>query len=255
MKKEAYYFSHDANAKDDPKILQLRMNLGWEGYGLFWGLIELLRNQPDYRMQKHYMSIAYALHTDQKKIESIVNDFGLFARDQEFFWSESLLKRMELKEERSEKMRNAARKRWDKDIDAEALLQHSKSNAEAMQLKEIKEKENKGNESKGNQISSITILTTRRLGGKNIFEEMMHIYDLSDDQVQKLYQEWQLTHEDQNFESEKHLKNSFILFVKNNASRFKGQQRSYQAKQEKKSGNVFSLLLEKELEKEKNQAK
>ena len=255
MKKEAYYFSHDANAKDDPKILQLRMNLGWEGYGLFWGLIELLRNQPDYRMQKHYMSIAYALHTDQKKIESIVNDFDLFARDQEFFWSESLLKRMELKEERSEKMRNAARKRWDKDVDAEAMQKHSKSNAEAMQLKEIKEKESKGNESKVNQISSITILTTRRLGGKNIFEEMMHIYDLSDDQVQKIYQEWKLTHEDQNFESEKHLKNSFILFVKNNASRFKVNQRSYHHKQEKKSGNVFSLLLEKELEKEKNQAK
>lgn len=106
-----------------------------------------------------------------------------------------------------------------------------------------------------NVISSITILTTRRLGGKNIFEEMMHIYDLSDDQVQKLYQEWKLTHEDQNFESEKHLKNSFILFVKNNASRFKVTQRSYHHKQEKKSGNVFSLLLEKELEKEKNQAK
>jgi hypothetical protein len=104
-----------------------------------------------------------------------------------------------------------------------------------------------------NDISSINIFTTRRLGGKNLFEEMMHIYDLSDDQVQKLYQEWSLTHDDQNFESEKHLKNSFILFVKNNASRFKVQQRSYHHKQEKKSGNVFSLLLEKELEKEKNQ--
>ena len=248
MKKEAYYFSHDANAKDDPKILQLRMHLGWEGYGLFWGLIELLRNQPDYRMQKHYMSIAFALQTDQKKIESLVNDFDLFATDQDLFWSESLLKRMELKEEKSEKMRNAANKRWNKDSDAKAMHKHSKSNAEAMQLKE-----SKVNEIKGNQISSITILTTRRLGGKNLFEEMMHIYDLSDDQVQKLYQEWSLTHDDQNFESEKHLKNSFILFVKNNASRFKVQQRSYHHKQEKKSGNVFSLLLEKELEKEKNQ--
>ena len=106
-----------------------------------------------------------------------------------------------------------------------------------------------------NVISSINILTTRRLGGKNIFEEMMHIYDLSDEQVQKLYQEWSLTHDDENFESEKHLKNSFILFVKNNASRFKVQQRSYHQKHEKKSGNVFSLLLEKEIEKEKNQTK
>jgi hypothetical protein len=33
-----------------------------------------------------------------------------FARDEEFFWSVSLLKRMELKEEKSEKMRNAANK-------------------------------------------------------------------------------------------------------------------------------------------------
>ena len=152
MKKEAYYFSHDANAKDDPKILQLRMHLGWEGYGLFWGLIELLRNQPDYRMQKHYMSIAFALHTDQEKIESLVNDFDLFARDEEFFWSVSLLKRMELKEEKSEKMRNAANKRWNKDSDAQAMHKHSKSNAEAMQLKERKGKESKIDVESHNQI-------------------------------------------------------------------------------------------------------
>ena len=145
MKKEAYYFSHDSNAKDDPKILKLRMNLGWEGYGLFWGLIELLRNQPDYRMQKHYMSIAFALHTDETKIKSLVNDFDLFSQDQDLFWSESLLKRMELKEEKSEKMRNAANKRWNKDSDAEAMHKHSISNAEAMQLKESKVKESKLN--------------------------------------------------------------------------------------------------------------
>lgn len=145
MKKEAYYFSHDSNAKDDPKILKLRMNLGWEGYGLFWGLIELLRNQPDYRMQKHYMSIAFALHTDESKIKSLVNDFDLFSQDHDLFWSESLLKRMELKEEKSEKMRNAANKRWNKDSDAQAMHKHSISNAEAMQLKESKVKESKLN--------------------------------------------------------------------------------------------------------------
>jgi hypothetical protein len=145
MKKEAYYFSHDSNAKDDPKILKLRMNLGWEGYGLFWGLIELLRNQPDYRMQKHYMSIAFALHTDENKIKSLVNDFDLFSQDHDLFWSESLLKRMELKEEKSEKMRNAANKRWNKDSDAQAMHKHSISNAEAMQLKESKVKESKLN--------------------------------------------------------------------------------------------------------------
>lgn len=107
-----------------------------------------------------------------------------------------------------------------------------------------------------NDISSITIFTTRRLGGKNLFEEMAHIYDLNDEQVQKLFQEWELTHDDRTFESEKHLKNSFILFVKNNANRFKqGKTTNYRQKEEKtKSKNIFAdmyqeLLKEEELKK------
>ena len=115
MKKEAYYFSHDANAKDDPKILRLRMELGWEGYGLFWALIELLRNESDHRMRTHCKSIAFALQTQEESIKKIINDFDLFVIEDEYFWSESLLKRMELKEERSEKARESAKKRWNKD--------------------------------------------------------------------------------------------------------------------------------------------
>jgi len=109
-----------------------------------------------------------------------------------------------------------------------------------------------------NDISSITIFTTKRLGGKNLFEEMAYIYDLNEDQVQKLYQEWDLTHDDQSFESEKHLKNSFILFVKNNAKRFKqAKVNTFRLKEEKpKSKNIFAdmyqeLLKEEELKKSK----
>ena len=151
MKKEAYYFSHDANAKDDPKILRLRMELGWEGYGLFWALIELLRNESDHRMRTHYKSIAFALQTQEDSIKKIINDFDLFALEDEYFWSESLLKRMELKEERSEKARESAKKRWNKDLDANAMRTHSERNADAMQLKESKGKEIKKNEIKENE--------------------------------------------------------------------------------------------------------
>jgi len=111
-----------------------------------------------------------------------------------------------------------------------------------------------------NDNSFFTIFSTRRLGGKNLFEDMSHIYDLNDDQIQKLYQEWDLTHEGQNFESEKHLKNSFILFVKNNANRFKQTKvNNYRHKEEKpKSKNIFAdmyqdLLREEELKKQSNQ--
>ena len=160
MKKEAYYFSHDSNAKDDPKILQLRMEMGWEGYGLFWALIELLRNESDHRMRTHYKSIAFALQTHEDSIKKLINDFNLFEIEDDYFWSESLLKRMELKEERSEKARESAKKRWNKDNDANAMPTHSERNANAMQLKEskgkeikeIKEKENKVNEDSHNAI-------------------------------------------------------------------------------------------------------
>ena len=111
MKKEAYYFSHDSNARDDPKILQLRMEMGWEGYGLFWAIIEMLRNESDFRMRTHYKGIAFALQTHEDSIKRLINEFDLFETDQQYFWSESLIKRMELKEERSEKARESAKKR------------------------------------------------------------------------------------------------------------------------------------------------
>ena len=119
--------------------------MGWEGYGIFWGVIELLRNETTHKMQKHYSSIAYALQTHDEKIKMLVNDFDLFDQDDEFFWSESLLKRMEMKEIKSDKMRSAANKRWGKDEDAKAMQKHSTSNAQAMQLKERKGNENKLN--------------------------------------------------------------------------------------------------------------
>jgi hypothetical protein len=152
MKKEAYYFSHDSNAKDDPKILQLRMELGWEGYGLFWALIELLRNESDYRMRTHYKSIAFALQTQEDTIKKLINDFDLFVINEQYFWSESLLKRMELKEERSEKARESAKKRWNQTNDANAMRTHSEGNADAMQLKERKGKEIVLSEESHNEI-------------------------------------------------------------------------------------------------------
>lgn len=126
--------------------------MGWEGYGMFWGVIELLRNESTHKMQKHYSSIAFALQTHEDKIKMLINDFDLFCQDDDLFWSESLLKRMELKEIKSDKMRNAANKRWNKDDDAKAMQMHSTSNAEAMQLKERKGKESKLDEESHNEI-------------------------------------------------------------------------------------------------------
>jgi hypothetical protein len=220
MKKEAYYFSHDANAKDDPKILQLRMEMGWEGYGLFWALIEMLRNESDHRMRTHYKSIAFALHTHEDSIKKLINDFDLFAIEGEYFWSESLLKRMEMKESKSEKARQSAKKRWNQDNDANAMRTHSDSNANAMQLKESKVKESKGKEiSKDTFISLDEVeeeMGKEKPMQRSYFIRMQYIYNLDEKKVKEAFKNWKILKEGEAMTISK-AQNSFNLYLKNNA--------------------------------------
>lgn len=147
MAKEAFYFSHDSNARNDDKIIALRMKLGWEGYGLYWALIERLRDNSDYTCVKSYNVIAFDLRTDAAKIKSIVEEFGLFAftDDGKCFYSESLNKRMDLKDNLSKKRSEAAAKRWQKKPDKKQAECKTDANAMQKQCKSNAIKENKIN--------------------------------------------------------------------------------------------------------------
>jgi hypothetical protein len=117
--KESFYFSHDSNARNDVKILKLRRNLGFEGYGLYWCLIEMLREAPEYKLSINCIDdIAYSFNIDQKIIKSIINDFDLFLTEDDLFYSERLVRSMEqyklLKEKKSMSGKEGMRKRWDK---------------------------------------------------------------------------------------------------------------------------------------------
>lgn len=94
--KDAYYFSHDANAKDDPKCVLLIEQLGLEGYGIFWVLIETLRDQPEYKYPLALIpALARRYNTTTQKVEAVVRSYGLFEIiDDEFFFSLSLNNRM-----------------------------------------------------------------------------------------------------------------------------------------------------------------
>lgn len=150
--KEAYYFSHDSNARNDKKILDMLSVYGAEGYGWYWMLVEMMRDASDYKldMQSKYSFNAFAmqLYADSTKVKDFImdciNEFGLFESDGSFFWSNSLLRRMEKKKKVSESRANAANKRWNN-------ANVSKSNADAMQTDA---KESKGNKSKGNKNES-----------------------------------------------------------------------------------------------------
>ena len=127
------YFSHDYNTRGDEKILDLMSKFGWEGYGIYWGIVELLY-QNNGNMQTDFKRIAFALNTHESEIESIVKDFDLFSVNDTHFYSESVINRLYLRNMKSVKARESANARWGK---ANAKRTHSDSNAK----KESKVKE------------------------------------------------------------------------------------------------------------------
>lgn len=155
MKKDAFYFSHDANAQDDHKCMKLIDQLGMEGYGIFWALVERLRNEHDYRLPLSVCSIyAKRWGTSKEKVEAVVNIYGLFKIEGDYFFSERLIRSMDYK---SEKGKKAAAVRWK---NASAMQVHTGCNANAMQNdakkgEENKEEEIKGDESKEDETPTI----------------------------------------------------------------------------------------------------
>ena len=111
------------------------------GYGLYWAIIEMLRNESTYKLTLDKTTYrAIKMHTNTTiDVEQFLNDCiseytdgesgnGLFNTDGKFFWSASLLRRMEKYENLKEKRSQAANTRWNKKRENE-----SKSNAKTKQ--------------------------------------------------------------------------------------------------------------------------
>lgn len=112
------YFPHDSDARSDDKIIALRIKHKWEGYGIYWALIEKLRDSKDYTLKVDYNVLAFDLRSDAALIKSIINDFGLFAftDDGECFYSKSLNMRMKPLDDKRAKLSDAGKRgnerRW-----------------------------------------------------------------------------------------------------------------------------------------------
>lgn len=116
--KDAYWFKHDSNARTDEKIIDLRSDLGYEGYGIYWALIEFLRETENYEAEYKPKRLAMALQTDEGLISQVIEGYRLFNLDDNgIFYSESLKKRMEPLDEKRKQQREKALKRWNKPND------------------------------------------------------------------------------------------------------------------------------------------
>ncbi len=170
------YFSHDYHARSDPKMIKLRMKYGFEGVGLYWSIIEILYEAEGRVLRTECERIAYELQIGIERITAII-DTDLFQKDELYFWSDSVLKRLNIREEKSEKARESAYKRWEnKDLKIHANAMRTQCDGNA-----IKVNKSKVNKSKEKEI-------------KHIYGEFENVY-LTDTELQKLkdrYNDWEI---------------------------------------------------------------
>ena len=158
------YFPHDSNARNSEKMVELRMKHGAAGYGVYFMLIERLREAADYSCVVNYNSIAFDLRVSAELIKSVLRDFRLFAFSQtdegERFYSESLRQRMKPMDEMREQRRNAAalsvakrkeRAESERSFNARSTLVAENENTRST---DVVQKSNKVKESKGDNNSS-----------------------------------------------------------------------------------------------------
>lgn len=102
MSKDAYWFRHESNANRDPKIMMLKSVYGFEGYGLYWAIIEALREQEGYRIKVGgkfgFMPLSGIVQYDAVKFEEFVkdciNEFELFQIKGDYLECKALVDRM-----------------------------------------------------------------------------------------------------------------------------------------------------------------
>ena len=171
MAKDVYYFSHDVNASNDPKIVAMESQFGVISYAWWWKLIEKLASSDDYKLPfKKYTFIALdkelgILNENERPfnenehnffcsnesflfINSLIHDFELLDCDDEYFWSPSLIRRQEERRNKYEKKQEQCRLAGIKSGEARrkkeqkrTVVQRDSTVVEQNEQKERKEKE------------------------------------------------------------------------------------------------------------------
>ena len=134
------FLTHDIGARNDPKLMDLQMEMGGQGLAIFWCLVEMLWENGGF-IPANYRSIAFALRwCKAAEVEKVVTGFDLFQVEDGMITSASARERIRVKREKADKLSaartNAANARWQRSgckDDANAEQMQSNSNANPMQ--------------------------------------------------------------------------------------------------------------------------
>ena len=132
---KTHFFSHDFNARNNYKMLELREAFGYEGYGIFWAICETI-SENDKPIQLNKLGIiAMSLGIDKILLVKIIDlclEVNLFQDVDGLLTSEALESRLDMKRKATERAKKGAEARWNKTKEANAKDKQSTSNAQAM---------------------------------------------------------------------------------------------------------------------------
>ena len=97
MINKSYYFSHDYAASNDVKILFLRQQLGMEGYGIYWFLVENLAQAGGLLPMNITPVLAMQMQTNEVKVKAVINEFNLFTITENGFFSNRLNEHLKIR--------------------------------------------------------------------------------------------------------------------------------------------------------------
>ncbi|WP_333661562.1 Lin1244/Lin1753 domain-containing protein [Chishuiella changwenlii] len=125
--KNTFYFSHDGGARNDDKMIAVRMKHKAEGYAVYFMILEKMLESSDYTIFKDYNVLAFDFRVGSDLVKSIVEDFGLFefTDDNKSFYSKSFQSRMEPLENLRKQRREAGLKSAEKRANSTKNQQNS----------------------------------------------------------------------------------------------------------------------------------
>jgi len=141
MKKDAFYFPHYSNARNDRKLKRVIKDLGIEGYAIYFMILEVLRDQPNFKYPiKDIDLLADEFGTTDAKLKVVISNYELFIVDANSdFFSIKQIQYLQPYIEKSQRARDAANKRWtDANAYANALQMECPSNATKVKKSKVK---------------------------------------------------------------------------------------------------------------------
>lgn len=108
--KDSPYLTHDIGARNDPKLVKVQMEMGGQGLGIYWCLVEMLWENDGY-LPFDSATLAFSLRwASPEDVQKVLTGFGLFENDGEKVWSPSALGRINHKKKVSEIKAGAGRR-------------------------------------------------------------------------------------------------------------------------------------------------